>query len=467
MIFGAIPGLSGTLAVMLFMPLTYSMEAGAAIVFLLSLWVGGCSGAFIGSVLLGIPGSASAVATCFDGYPMSKSGKAGKALAIGMMASFIGTFFSAIAGAFLSQTVADIAFMLGPWEYFGLCFVAITMVLAISKGNMFKGLTSACIGLLLASVGFSPIDAEPRFVFDNMYLMGGLGMTVVLIGVFGVSSIILAYGKGFDPLPEVDTKSIKGLGITFQEIKSNLVNIIRSWVIGLGIGFLPGMGAGLSNLVAYSSAKNASKTPELFGKGNPEGVWASEVSNNAAIGGSMIPMAALGIPGDSTTALLIGALTIHGLEMGPMVFRNSGNIVYLMFFVVALCAIVCLILQALGMRVFPLILKVPYHYMYPALLIISFISAYVDSSSLYKCGMMLVFSVIGILMAFGGLPTSPLILAFILGPTLESNMLKAFQNTGTAATFFTRPLSCVFMIIGIGCIFSPILKSVYGKWKKK
>lgn len=275
MIFGAIPGLSGTLAVMLFMPLTYSMEAGEAIVFLLALWVGGCSGGFIGSILLGIPGSPSSVATCFDGYPMTKNGQAGKALAIGMVASFIGTFFSAIAAGLLSETVADIAFMMGPWEYFGLCFVAITMVLAISKGNMFKGLTSACIGLLLASVGFSPIDAEPRFVFDNMYLMGGLGMTVVLIGVFGVSSIVLSYGKGFDPLPEVDTKSIKGLGI----------------------GFLPGMGAGLSNLVAYSSAKNASKKPELFGKGNPEGVWASEVSNNAAIGGAMIPMAALGIPG--------------------------------------------------------------------------------------------------------------------------------------------------------------------------
>ncbi len=466
MIFGAIPGLSGTLAVMLFMPLTYSMDAGGAIVFLLALWVGGCSGAFIGSVLLGIPGSASAVATCFDGYPMSKSGKAGKALAIGMIASFIGTFFSAIAAALLSETVADIAFMLGPWEYFGLCFVAITMVLAISKGDMFKGLVSASIGLLLASVGFSPIDAEPRFVFDNMYLMGGLGMTVVLIGVFGVSSIVLAYGKGFDPLPEVDTKSIKGIGITLREIRENMVNIVRSWLIGLGIGFLPGMGAGLSNLVAYSMAKNSSKTPELFGKGNPEGVWASECSNNAAIGGSMIPMAALGIPGDSTTALLIGALTIHGLEMGPMVFRNSGNIIYLMFAVVALCAVVCLVLQALGMRLFPQILKVPYHYMYPALLIISFISAYVDSSSLYKCGMMLVFAVIGILMAYGGLPTSPLILAFILGPTLESNMLKAFQNTGTAATFFTRPISCIFMIIGICCVFSPIIKSVFAKVKK-
>lgn len=467
MIFGAIPGLSGTLAVMLLMPLTYSMETGGAIVFLLSLWVGGCSGAFIGSVLLGIPGSASAVATCFDGYPMSKAGKAGKALAIGMVASFIGTFFSAIAGAFLSQRVANIAFMLGPWEYFGLCFVAITMVLAISKGNMFKGLVSASIGLLLASVGFSPIDAEARFVFDNMYLMGGLGMTVVLIGVFGVSSIVLAYGKGFDPLPEVDTKSIKGIGITFKEIKENLVNIIRSWIIGLGIGFLPGMGAGLSNLVAYSMAKNASKKPETFGQGNPEGLWASECSNNAAVGGSMIPMAALGIPGDSTTALLIGALTIHGLEMGPMVFRNSGNIIYLMFAVVALCAVVCLVLQALGMRVFPLILKVPYHYMYPALLIISFISAYVDSSSLYKCGMMLVFAVVGILMAFGGLPTSPLILSFILGPTLESNMLKAFQNTGTASTFFTRPISCVFMIVGICCVFSPIIKPMIANIRKK
>ena len=218
MIFGAIPGLSGTLAVMLFMPLTYSMDAGTAIVFLISLWVGGCSGAFIGSVLLGIPGSASAVATCFDGYPMSKNGKAGKALAIGMIASFLGTFCSAIAAAFLSESVADIAFMMGPWEYFGLCFVAITMVLAISKGDMFKGLVSASIGLLLASVGFSPIDAQARFTFDNMYLMGGLGMTVVLIGIFGVSSIILAYGKGFDPLPEVDTGSIKGIGISFKEI---------------------------------------------------------------------------------------------------------------------------------------------------------------------------------------------------------------------------------------------------------
>ena len=294
-IFGAIPGLSGTMAVMLFMPLTYTMDAGTAIVFLLSLWIGGCSGAFIGSVLLGIPGSASAVATCWDGYPMSLQGKSGKALAIGMTASFTGTFFSAIFGCILCVYVADIAFLLSAWEYFSLCFVAITMVIAISKGNMFKGLAAASLGLLFSSVGYSPIDAEPRFVFDNMYLMGGLGMTIVLMGIFALSRILVDFGQGYPPTPEVDTKSIHGFGITPTEVKEQGGNIVRSFLIGLGIGFLPGMGPGLSNLVAYSSAKNASKDPDSFGKGNPAGVWAPEVANNAAIGGALIPMAALGI----------------------------------------------------------------------------------------------------------------------------------------------------------------------------
>ena len=467
MIFGAIPGLNGTMAMMLFMPMTYAMDTGPAVIFLMSLWIGGCSGGFIGSVLLGIPGSPASVATCFDGHPMAKSGRAGKALAIGMCASFLGTFVSAIVGGICAQAVADIAFAIGPWEYFGLCFCAITMVLAISKGNMLKGLTSACIGLLLGSVGYSPIDAQARFTFGNMYLAGGLGMTVVLIGVFGVSIMVIAHAKTFDPLPEVDTKMIKGIGISIKEIVPHTWTIIRSFVMGLVIGFLPGMGSGLSNLVAYSSAKNASKHPETFGKGEPDGIWAPEVANNASIGGAMIPMAALGIPGDTSTALLIGALTIQGLEMGPMVFRNSGNIVYMMFAIVAVCAVVCFFLQAIGMRVFPQILKVPYHYLYPALLVISLLSAYVDSSSLYKCGMMLVFAVVGVLMAAGGLPQSPLILAFILGPTLESNMLKAFQNTGTVTTFFTRPLSCVLVVIAIGCIFSPIIKHLIAKAKGK
>lgn len=465
-IFGAIPGLSGTMAVMLFMPLTYTMQPGAAVIFLLSLWIGGCSGAFIGSVLLGIPGSASAVATCWDGHPMAQKGQASKALAIGMTASFIGTFFSAIIGGFAAEKVADFAFAMGPWEYTALCLVAMTMVLAISKGNMFKGLASTSIGLLLASVGYSPIDAEPRFTFDNMYLMSGLSMIVVLTGIFAVSHILVTFGKGFGAMPEVSKTGLRGYGLKLRDFKEEAVNIVRSFLIGLGIGFLPGMGSGLSNLVAYSSAKNGSKHPEEYGTGAAGGIWAPEVANNASIGGAMIPMAALGIPGDSTTALLIGALTIHGLEMGPMVFKNSGNIVYLMFFTVAVVAVVVLLMQSFGKRWFPYILKVPSHYMYPALLIICLASAYVDSGNLYKCGLMMVFCAVGVLMSWGGLPTSPLILSFILGPIMEKNMLKAFQYSGTWTSFFTRPISGILMAIAMICIFSPIISAVLKKVKK-
>lgn len=465
-IFGAIPGLSGTLAVMLFMPLTYTMESSAAIIFMLALWIGGCSGAFIGSVLLGIPGSASAVATCWDGHPMAKKGQASKALAIGTVASFMGTFFSAIFGGLLAEKVADFAFAMGPWEYSALCLLAMTMVLAISKGNMFKGLASTSIGMILATVGYSPIDAEPRFTFGNMYLFGGLGMIVVLTGIFAVSHILVTFGKGFDEPPKVSREGLKGFGLTLKDFKDEAVNIIRSFLIGLGIGFLPGMGAGLSNLVAYSSAKNASKNPEEYGHGAAGGIWAPEVANNAAIGGAMIPMAALGIPGDSTTALLIGALTIHGLEMGPMVFRNSGNVIYLMFMTVAVVAALVLAIQLVCKRWFPYILKVPNWYMYSALLVISLASAYVDSGNLYKCGMMMVFTAVGVLMTMGGLPASPLILAFILTPTLEQKTLQAFQSVPKWTEFFTRPVSGVMMVIAILCIFSPVFKTLFARLKK-
>ena len=356
--------------------------------------------------------------------------------------------------------------MMDPGSIFALCFVAITLVLAISKGQMLKGLASASIGLLLSTVGFSPIDAEPRFVFGNMHLMGGLSMTVVLLGIFALSMMIVEFGKGFKPVPKVDTKSIKGFGITFREIRGQTVNIIRSFLIGLWIGFLPGMGPGLSNLVAYSAAKASSKEPETFGQGNPAGVWAPEVANNAAIGGALIPMTALGIPGDSTTALLIGALTIHGLEMGPMVFRNSGHIVYLMFATVAICALVALLMQAVGMRVFPHVLRIPYHYMYSALIVIALISAYVESASIYKCGMMLLFGGIGIIMGYCGLPTSPLILSFILGHpgTEHAESFPVYRNGGYL--LYKADFGDLYGT-GIGSIFSPILRKLWSAIKSE
>jgi putative tricarboxylic transport membrane protein len=261
----------------------------------------------------------------------------------------------------------------------------------------------------------------------------------------------------------IDGKSLRGIGLKLSDIAAQGYNIARSFVIGLIIGFLPGMGAGLSNIVAYSSAKNASKTPEKFGTGFDDGVWASETSNNAAVGGALIPTTSLGIPGDTATALLIGAMTIHGLELGPMSFKNSGDVIYLMYMTVIMSALFVLVLQMFGKQVFPYILRVPNHYMHPMLLVISLVSAYVSTNNMANIWLMIFFAVIGIIMVLGDLPTSPLLLAFILGPTIEKNMLKAFQYSGTYAAFFTRPLSAIFLGITVLSIFAPLLRAGYGK----
>lgn len=464
-IFGAIPGLSGALAVMFALPLTYTMETGSAIILLVSLWVGGVSGGFIGSILLGIPGSPSSVATCFDGYKMTLKGQTNKALAIGMIGSFLGTVGGIIIAWALSEQIANVAFMLGPWEYFSLCFVAITLVVGLSRGNVFKGLGSASLGLLLTTTGYSPIDGVERFTFGSYFLTGGLSLFAVLMGVFGLSQILTDLGLGnYTMAKPVETKK-SGLDLTLGEIVKEWVNIVRSFLIGLWIGFLPGLGAGLSNLVAYSSAKNSSKHPETFGNGEPAGLWASETSNNASIGGALIPMTSLGIPGDTVTAILIGALTVHGLQMGPMVFKSSGNVVYLLFATVLVVAVFVLLVEMSTMKYYSAILKIPHYYLYPALAMLLLVNSYVDSNNLFNTGLMMMFAVVGIIMTMGKLPTSPFILAYVLGPTIESNLLKGFQYSGSVTSFFTRPVSAVLLFVGVASIVWPSVKKGIARMK--
>ncbi len=313
-VLGAIPGLSGGLGVALLLPVTFGMDPHMGLAMLIGIWVGGVSGAMIGSILLGIPGSPSAIATCFDGYPMTKNGEAVKALGAGITASFIGTFFSILIATFLSPIIADLALKLGPWEYFSLGFCAIALVAALSKENIFKGLAAAGIGLMLSSVGFAPIDGYPRFAFGNYFLNGGFDLISLMLGLFAIKQIVTDYARNQQDLPEVDMKNISGFGVSLKEFTSNIWNMVRSFFIGLWIGFLPGMGAALSNMVAYAQAKSSSKHPEKFGKGCIDGVFASEISNNSSVGGSLIPMVALGIPGDGTTAILLGGLMIHGIQ---------------------------------------------------------------------------------------------------------------------------------------------------------
>ncbi|WP_069999100.1 tripartite tricarboxylate transporter permease [Cellulosilyticum sp. I15G10I2] len=458
-IFGAIPGLSAAIGISLLLPITIGMDTITSFVMLIAMYVSGVSGSFIGATLIGIPGSSSSIATTFDAFPMTKRGEATRALTIGILASFIGTFLSILIATFLSPVIADFALKLGPWEYASLCFAAITLVAALSEGSMFKCLLATAMGLMLGTVGMDKVSGVLRFTFGNHSLDNGISVIAITLGVFACRQIATNYAKGNQQLPEVKETNIRGLGINITDITQNIGTIIRTFLIGLWVGFLPGMGSGVSNMIAYAHAKSSSKHPEEFGKGHPGGIWASETSNNASIGGAIIPMMALGIPGDSITAMLLTGLMIHGLQPGPLMITSNPQISYLVFSGVLVSAIIVLIMQLLTKRWFPLILKIPYHFLYSAILIVAFIGAYGTANSIFSIYVMLGCSVLGVIMALGKLPTSPFILAFILSQNLEAYFRKGVSYAdGNYMTFFTRPVSLIFLLIAVMSIFWPMFK---------
>lgn len=264
-----------------------------------------------------------------------------------MTASFIGTVVSVIIATVLSPVIAEFALHLGPWEYFSLCFCAITLIASLSKGNIFKGIMAAGIGLLMGCVGMDPINGSQRFTFGSVNLSSGLSTVAQMLGMFAMCQIIRDSALGEGKMPEADVVNMKGIGIGLKDIFDNIKTILFAFATGLWIGFLPGMGSGISNMVAYGYAKSISKDPDSFGKGNPAGVWASETANNASLGGALIPMMALGIPGDGITAMLIAGLTIHGLQAGPLFMTEQPDLAMLIFACVLVSAIVTYVIQIL------------------------------------------------------------------------------------------------------------------------
>lgn len=466
LVLGAIPGLSGGLAITILLPLTFKMDSNVAIAMLISIWVGSCSGGFIGSILLGIPGTPSSLSTVYDGYELTKKGEVTRALSIGTVANFMGTVPSIIIAMIACPVISVFAVKMGPWEYFALGLMAITLVASLSKGNMLKGFMSAGIGLLITQVGLSPVSSTSRFTFDNFNLYGGFNMISVLTGMFAGSMILTDFAKGNTGAAGTFEGSIGRFKFPAKEFAHNVGNVIRSFLVGLGIGFLPGMGAALSNVVAYSMAKNASKHPEKFGTGCPDGIIAPEVANNASIGGAIIPMIALGIPGDGTTALLLGGLTIHGIEAGPLLQKNYPVFTDMIFMAALFGAIIALLVEIVGIRAFPLLLKAPYQYLYPAILAISFLGAYTNGGNMFAVYMALAFTALGIYMNYAGIPATPFILSYVLGSTIETNFRKAVaMGKGSFMPFITRPVSCILLLVAVFAIVSPFIKDARKKEK--
>lgn len=449
-VLGAIPGLSGGTGLVIMLPLTFQMEPVMAISVLMGIYIGGVSGGFIGSILLGIPGTTNSIATVFDGYEMTKKGEAVRALSAGVTANFLGTAPSILIALLASNWISSWAVQLGPWEYFSLMICAITLVVSLSRDNLAKGMLSAGMGILICCVGFAPICATSRFTFGVRYLKGGFNFVPVMMGIFAGATILMEYARNAKGTQESIVKVTK-YKLPIKDFSSNIVNVIRSWCLGLAVGFLPGMGGTLANMVAYAQEKSSSKHPEEFGHGCIDGVIAPEVANNASIGGAIIPMVALGIPGDGATAFLMAALMLQGVQPGPLFASNEPVLFNVIFLSAAIAAVIVFIAEVVGMPIFPALLKIPYHYLYPVIIMLIFIGAYVSSNNMFVVFVMLGFSILGVIMQCFKLPSAPFILAVVLGTSIETYMRRGVNMAENGwMSFITRPMSCILLVLAVG-----------------
>lgn len=468
-VFGSIPGLSATMAVALFLPMTFGLDPYSGMCLLVALYVGAISGGMIAAILLNIPGTPSSIATCYEGSPMAKRGEAGKALGVGIVFSFLGGLVSFIALSFVAPPIAKIALNFQAGENFAICIFALTMIATISGKSILRGILSGMLGLFLAMVGLAPIDNVPRYTLGFQSLSNGFDTLPTLIGIFAIAEVMnmAEQVKKMSGIKPMEFKRIKGFGFSMAEFKSQIPNGIRSAVLGLGIGLLPGIGGSVSGIMSYIAAKNSSKNQEKFGTGCIDGLVASEAANNATIGGALIPLLSLGIPGDGVTAMLLGAFMIHGLQPGPLLFTTSSKLVYTIFAACIIANFMMLALEFLGIRVFVKLLTVPKHILMPIIMVLCAVGAFAANKNIFDVQSLILFGLLGYLMSKFKLPSAPFILAFILGGTTEVYFRKALMNsTGDFLTFIKSPISFLFLAIAaivLVCSFIKEMRKVLGR----
>lgn len=459
-IFGSIPGLTATMAIAIFLPVTYTLSAINSISLLIALFVGGISGGLISAILLNMPGTPSSVATTFDGHPMALRGEGGRALGVGILYSFIGTLIGTTALIFIAPLLANIALKFGPYEYFSVMILALTLIISLASENMVKGLISGVIGLIIGTVGMDPIVGVQRFTFGNLGLKSGFGTLTVLVGLYAITEVLIT-GEN---IVKVEDKNItnfkmKGLGITFAEFKQQFWNMIRSSAIGTFIGILPGIGGATSNMISYTAAKSNAKDGDTYGKGNIGGLVASEAANNATIGGALIPLLTLGIPGDTTTAMLLGGFMLQGMIPGPLIFETNGAEMYALFIFLIISSFMMLVLQYFGIRGFVKVLSIPSNLLMPAIVSLCAIGAFGLNSRTFDISAMFVFGLLGYAMVKTNIPRQPLVLGFVLGSLLETNLRRGLtMSLNSFIPFITSPISGMFLVLSV-------LSLAYGIYK--
>ena len=443
---GAIPGMSATMAVALTLPFTFSLTPITGILLLLGVYKGGIFGGSIPAILIKTPGTPASSATVLDGYPLAEQGKAGKALGMALYASCTADLISNLALILFAGWLASFALSFGPPEFFTLILFSLTIIAGVSGESLIKGLIAACLGMLLATVGLDLVYGTNRFVFGHSDLMGGLNFIAVLIGLFALPEII-AYAAN----PEDGQDEVRNLGqhhVSLAEYLASFKSIIRGSLIGVFLGTIPGIGAAPSAFLSYSEARRNSKYPERFGKGELEGVAASEAGNNGVAGATLIPLLALGVPGDVITAIIIGAFMIHGLQPGPMMFAMNGSIIYALFLGLILSSFILFGVGSIAIRLFRFIADIPKSILMPSVLVLCVFGCFAVNNSIFDVGVMFLMGWVGYGMRLAKIPAAPFLIAFILGPLFEDNFRQAMlMSGGSPEILFRSPITWFFWIV--------------------
>lgn len=455
---GAMPGLTPSIGIALLIPFTFGMDPVMAIIMLTALYIAAEYGGGITAILINTPGTPAAAATAFDGYPMAQRGESGKALAISIISSATGSFISAILLVFTAIPMAKFALKFGPTEYFALAVFGLSLVSSLSGGSLIKGFLGMSLGLLVATVGIDPINGFPRFALTPQFFEG-IPFLPALIGLFAISEV-------FYMLEDADEKPIKihkvkGIGITFDLYKQIALTLTRGSFLGYIIGVIPGAGATIASLISYNEAKRVDKDKDSFGKGNPKGIAASESANNAAVAGAFAPLLALGIPGSASAAIIIGALTIQGLNPGPQLFTKNPEIPYSIFATLLVAVPLMLVLGLSGVRLWSKVTLVPKGVLAAVVSGIAILGAYAYSNSMFTVWVTIGFGLIGYLLRKVKIPTAPVVLALVLGFMMEVNFRRAMVvSGGDYGFFFTKPITTILLVLSVITFTLPIIQAI-------
>lgn len=459
---GALPGFGPSTAIAVLIPFTYGMSPIISLSMLAGVYAGGVYGGSITAIIVGIPGTSASVATVYDGYEMAKKGQAQKALTAAVLASAIGGVFSGIVLLVLAPPLARIGLLFGPQEYFLLSLFGLTIISSLSGGSFLKGIIGGLIGLFIGTIGTDPIRGHLRFTFGYMYLFDSIPLIPLILGLFAFPQCLLLvkeiFHRGQKTISSPGSLKLEGDTINLKEIAESWKTFLRSSIIGTIIGIIPAAGANIASFIGYSEAKRNSKHPEKFGTGLLEGVIATETANNAVCGGSLIPLLTLGIPGNSTAAVLLGALTIHGLRPGFQLFKGEqSSIIYTFILSMIFTNIIMLIIGWYSGKFYSKIAYVPTIILAPVILLISMVGAFITREYIFDMTITTVIGIVAFYISRSGIPIVTILLGAILGPIAEAGLRRAMLiSNWDIFIFFKKPLSVILIILIFFSIFSGI-----------